>query len=91
MRLSLDTKSLFALLREGKEICCYYQKLLRKPKDDLQFLDNALKTVLATYQNYFRKRFIEGLSIRRHADAHQLNRGSVDYHIRNFSLSWLVC
>lgn len=38
-----------------------------------------MKTVLATYQNYFRERFVNGLSIRRYAEAHQLNRGSVDY------------
>ena len=50
-----------------------------KLKEDLQFLDNALKTVLTTYQNYFRERFVNGLSIRRYAEAHQLNRGSVDY------------
>ena len=50
-----------------------------KLKEDLQFLDNALKTVLAPYQNYFRERFVDGLSIRRYAEAHQLNRGSVDY------------
>lgn len=50
-----------------------------KLKEDLQFLDNALKTVLAPYQNYFRERFVDSLSIRRYAEAHQLNRGSVDY------------
>lgn len=55
-----------------------------KLKEDLQFLDNALKTVLATYQNYFQERFIEGVSIRRYADAHQLNRGSVDYQHKKF-------
>ena len=50
-----------------------------KLKEDLQFLDSALKTVLAPYQNYFRERFVNGLSIRRYAEAHRLNRGSVDY------------
>ena len=51
-----------------------------KLKEDLQFLDSALKTVLAPYQNYFRERFVNGrLSIRRYAEAHQMNRGSVDY------------
>ena len=50
-----------------------------KLKEDLQFLDNALKTVLALYQNYFRGRFVNGLSIRRYAEAHQLIRGCVDY------------
>ena len=55
-----------------------------KLKEDLQFLDNALKTVLAPYQNYFRERFVDGLSIRRYAEAHQLNRGSVDYQQKKF-------
>ena len=50
-----------------------------KLKEDLQFLDSALKTVLAPYQNYFWERFVNGLSIRKYAEAHHLNRGSVDY------------
>lgn len=53
-------------------------------KEDLQFLDNALKTVLSEYQDYFRERFVEGLSIRKYAVAHQLNRGSVDYLQKKF-------
>ena len=55
-----------------------------KLKEDLQFLDNALKTVLLEYQDYFRERFVEGLSIRKYAEAHQLNRGSVDYLQKKF-------
>ena len=55
-----------------------------KLKEDLQFLDNALKTVLTAYQDYFRERFVDGLSIRRYAEAHQLNRGSVDYLQKKF-------
>ena len=51
-----------------------------KLKEDLQFLDNALKTILSEYRDYFRERFVDGLSIRKYAEAHQLNRGSVDYH-----------
>lgn len=31
-----------------------------KLKEDLQFMDNALKTVLPTCQGYFRERFVEG-------------------------------
>ena len=53
-------------------------------KEDLQFLDNALKTVLSEYQDYFRERFVEVLSIRKYAVAHQLNRGSVDYLQKKF-------
>ena len=55
-----------------------------KLKEDLQFLDNALKTVLTAYQDYFRERFVDGMSIRKYADAHQLNRGSVDYQQKKF-------
>ena len=55
-----------------------------KLKEDLQFLDNTLKTVLSEYQDYFREWFIDGLSIRKYAEAHQLNRGSVDYLQKKF-------
>ena len=63
-----------------------------KLKDDLQFLDNALKTILSEYRDYFRERFVDGLSIRKYAEAHQLNRGSVDYlQKKSFSLPWPSC
>ena len=55
-----------------------------KLKEDLQFLDNALKTILSEYRDYFQERFVEGMSIRRYAEAHQLNRGSVDYLQKKF-------
>ena len=61
-----------------------------KLKEDLQFLDDALKTVLTKYQDYFRERFVDGLSIRKYAEAHQLNRGSVDYQQKKF-FSALAC
>ena len=55
-----------------------------KLKEDLQFLNNALKTILSEYRDYFRERFVDGLSIRKYAEAHQLNRGSVDYLQKKF-------
>lgn len=58
-----------------------------KLKEDLQFLDNALKTVLAEYNGYFQERFAEGLSIRKYAETHQLNRGSVDYLQKKFFIA----
>ena len=63
-----------------------------KLKEDLRFLDNALKTVLSDYQDYFRERFVDGLSIRKYAEAHHLNRGSVDYLQKKFfsALAWLL-
>lgn len=55
-----------------------------KLKEDLRFLDNTLKTVLAEYRDYFQERFVVGLSIRKYAEAHQLNRGSVDHLQKKF-------
>ena len=43
-----------------------------------------MKTVLAEYKDYFQERFVEGLSIRKYAVAHQLNRGSLDYLKKKF-------
>lgn len=53
-------------------------------KSDLLFLQNCLKTVLSDYANYFDERFVKGLSIRKYAQAHGLNRGSVDHLQRKF-------
>lgn len=47
-------------------------------------MDNAMKTVLVAHQGYFQERFVEGQSIRKYADAHQMNRGSVDYLQKKF-------
>ena len=55
-----------------------------KLKEDLQFLDNAMKTVLSEYRDYFQERFVDGLSVRKYAAAHQINRGSVDYRQKKF-------
>jgi len=43
-----------------------------------------VKTVLKDYAGYFDERFIQGLSIRKYAQAHGLNRGSVDHLQRKF-------
>lgn len=68
-RLCVREKKLVAITRSD----------FAKLKEDLQFLDSSLKTVLTPYQNYFQERFVDGLSIRSYAEAHHLNRGSVDY------------
>ena len=36
------------------------------------------------YESYFEERFVAGLSIRKYAQAHSLNRGSVDYLQKKF-------
>ena len=48
-------------------------------KEDLKFLDLCLHTTLKEYAEYFKERFEEGKSIRKYAEAHNLNRGSVMY------------
>lgn len=53
-------------------------------KSDLLFLKHCLKTVLSEHSDYFEKRFAKGLSIRKYAQAHGLNRGSVDHLQRKF-------
>ena len=46
--------------------------------EDLAFAQQSLKTVLNDYAALFRKRFSEGLSIRKAADAMQQNRGVIE-------------
>ena len=53
-------------------------------KSDLAFLKNCLKTVLNDYTGYFEERFAKALYIRKYAEAHGLNRGSVDHLQRKF-------
>ena len=83
-------RSKYRLCVKEKRFAAITRSDFAKLKEDLQFLDNALKTVLSEYQDYFRERFVEGLSIRKYAAAHQLNRGSVDYLQKKF-FSALAC
>lgn len=47
-------------------------------KKDLRLLNDARKTVLAEYKDYFRERFVKRTSNRKYAEAHQINRGGAD-------------
>ena len=77
-------RSKYRLCVKEKRFAAITRSDFAKLKEDLQFLDNSLKTVLSEYRDYFRERFVEGLSIRKYAEAHQLNRGSVDYLQKKF-------
>lgn len=59
--------------------------------EDLKFLKECLNTVLKDYGEYFRERFIEKKSIRKYAEAHNLNRGSVDHIQRKFFKALAEC
>ena len=77
-------RSKYCLCVKEKRFAAITRSDFAKLKEDLQFLDNSLKTVLSEYRDYFRERFVEGLSIRKYAETHQLNRGSVDYLQKKF-------
>ncbi len=53
-------------------------------KEDLKFLSNCLKTTLSNYSNFFEEHYAKKVSLRKYAEKHQLNRGSVDYVKKKF-------
>ena len=77
-------RSKYRLCVKEKRFAAITRNDFAKLKEDLQFLDNALKTVLAEYRDYFQERFVDGLSVRKYAAAHQINRGSVDHLQKKF-------
>lgn len=69
----------YKLIRERKQyIGVAGRKEYRAMCEDLAFIQQSLKTVLNDYADLFRKRFSEGLSIRKAADAMQQNRGVIE-------------
>ena len=69
----------YRLIRERKQyIGVHDRDEYRAMCEDLIFLQQSLKTVLHDYAEIFKKRFSEGLSIRKTADALQMNRGVVE-------------
>ena len=78
------SRSKYALCVKEKRYIGISKENFQELKSDLLFLKNCLKTVLSDYANYFDERFVKGLSIRKYAQAHGLNRGSVDHLQRKF-------
>lgn len=69
----------YRLIRERKQyIGVHDREEYLAMREDLAFLQQSLKTVLHNYAEIFKKRFSEGLSIRKTADALQMNRGAVE-------------
>ena len=69
----------YKLIRERKQyIGISNRDEYRAMCEDLAFAQQSLKTVLNDYSDLFRKRFSEGLSIRKAADAMQQNRGVIE-------------
>ena len=69
----------YKLIRERKQyIGISNREAYQAMCEDLAFAQQSLKTVLNDYAALFRKRFSEGLSIRKAADAMQQNRGVIE-------------
>ena len=69
----------YKLIRERKQyIGISNREAYQAMCEDLAFAQQSLKTVLNDYANLFRKRFSEGLSIRKAADSMQQNRGVIE-------------
>ena len=69
----------YKLIRERKQyIGVSNREAYQAMCEDLAFAQQSLKTVLNDYADLFRKRFFEGLSIRKAADAMQQNRGVIE-------------
>ena len=66
-------------MKEKQVIGFEDKKDFLKVKEDLKFMDLCLRTTLLEYAAYFKERFKEGKSIRKYAEEHNLNRGSVAY------------
>lgn len=69
----------YKLIRERKQYIgmggkAEYQAMC----EDVSFLQQSMRTILNDYTELFQKRFSEGLSIRKTAEAMHLNRGAVE-------------
>lgn len=78
------SRAKYALCVKEKRYIGISKEDFRELKSDILFLKNCLGTVLRDYADYFEERFVKGLSIRKYAQAHDLNRGSVDHLQRKF-------
>ena len=69
------------------KLCVQYGRCIGVPskeafqhlKEDITFLRDCFKTVLVEYHQFMKERYLEGKSIRKYADEHGINRGSVVY------------
>ena len=69
----------YKLIRERKQYIgmggkAEYQAMC----EDMSFLQQSMRTILKDYVELFQKRFSEGLSVRKTAEAMHLNRGTVE-------------
>lgn len=69
----------YKLIRERKQYIGIDSKAdYQAMCEDVSFLQQSMRTILKDYTELFQKRFSEGLSVRKTAEAMQLNRGVVE-------------
>ncbi len=69
----------YKLMKErGKYIGEFNKQSFAAMCEDLTFVQQLMKTVLADHREMFQKRFAEGLSVRKTAAALSINRGAVE-------------
>lgn len=78
------SRAKYALCVKEKRYIGISREDFQELKSDLLFLQNCPRTALSDYASYFGERFVKGMSIRKYAQAHSLNRGSVDHLQRKF-------
>lgn len=75
----VDIKRYKLCKQYGKIIGVYSKRDFGYLIEDITFLRDCFKTVLVEYHQFMKERYLEGKSIRKYADEHGINRGSVVY------------
>ena len=75
----VDIKRYKLCVQYGRYIGVPGKKGFQYLKEDITFLRDCFKTVLVEYHQFMKERYLEGKSIRKYADEHGINRGSVVY------------
>lgn len=71
--------NLVRLCAKEKKYIGISKKDFDKVYEDVIFLRDSLKTLLKEYKVFFDEHYIQNTSIRRYAESHSMNRGSVEY------------
>lgn len=75
-------------IRDNKkyELCKAYNRYIGISKEDFKmmitdhrFVKYCMDTTLSEFKAYFTQRYVEGISVRRYAEEHQMSRGSVEH------------
>ena len=80
----LDAQRYKLCVNSGSPVCCHSAEQFGFLKEDILFFGQCMKTVLREYYPFFKERYLQGVSIRKYAEAHGMNRGSVEHTQKKF-------